>query len=271
MSRAKTIAPEIDRLVLGVNWHARQERGSRYTEMAQEIGLQSVDILRRYADFLLDGIDQETAQIRLPYQPEGTVENLLDELAERDLIDEGANGLVATPPLRPLLEAIVEGRAAHAERFWTGHETALTQATEIAGLVIASIGDEYRVAVAHRGLPDPANPYALGHKRVTTIRYARAHAHRESWLRRDLTAPQILALSSLWRHENADISETVLGELATLGFVEEDQLTQVGRGTREAIEADTNRLTEPIFDVLSDRQFEDLMAALGDLPGSRGV
>lgn len=269
MTFAARIAPEIDRLVLAVNTASGEASRPRIAELTARIGLDSPALLKHYAEFLLaDGISEELMVIRLPYQPAEAVRERVATWKRLDLVVDGGGGsLQATDPLVPLLEQILAERREIATGLWSRHDV-LDDALAGAGEVIAGLPEHFRLAVAHRRVPDPDDPCLRLHHRLTTLRYVRAQSHVEAWRGRGLERQEILALTSLW-HGKVPDDGPVLAELAERGLVDlsAPALTEEGTQLREAIEEDTNRATEPVFAKLTATQQQVFAEALTDLPG----
>ena len=111
MGIARDAAPEIDRLVLPV-WNLGSERSGQLAELARERGLESLELLPHFADFLLAGaLTSELATLRLRYRPPSRVLARLDERTAMHFISQGENVLAAGPNLRSLLEGLLAARA----------------------------------------------------------------------------------------------------------------------------------------------------------------
>lgn len=271
MGVARDAAPEIDRLVLSVNQAVGPKHGPRLLSSAGERGLDSLRLLPHIADFLLAGaLTSELATLRMRYSPPDQVLERLEELEQKQLIEPGGGGWIATPPMRQLLEEVVAARAEVAAEAWNEHDDAVTIAARLAQVVGLTATSDHLVAVVHRTLPEPADPYLLLYNRLVTLRYVRQHDHAEAWLNRGLTAPAAVVLTNLWKRKEVEVPSDGLSELIALGFADSDQptLTAGGRQAREAIETDTNRRAQATFDVLDDQDEASFLDALGALPGT---
>jgi hypothetical protein len=269
MDIALAAAPHIDRLVLSVARQVDISHGAHLSGLAQECGLETLDLIPHLADFLLGGVlTRELAGVRLRYRPSEQVLARLDELAEKSLIRQTDSGLVATPPLRPLLEALHRAQAEVAAAMWGAHAEDVTAAASIARTVAHAASTDHTVAAVHRSLPEPLDPYLLLHSRLVTLRYIRQHDHAVAWLQHGLTAAEMVVLTSLWQAGRV-VAPSELGRLIELGLAETDppRLTDHGREVREAIEAETNRRAQQTFDVLDDEIAGEFLAALQRLPG----
>ena len=271
MGIAREAAPEIDRLVLFVR-NLGPERNGELTELARELGLETLELLPHFADFLLAGVlTSELAIRRMPYSPPNKVLDRLVELQEKNLITQGENGFAATSTMRPLLEALLAAHGEVAAKAWGGYDEDVAIATDLAGKVRDAASIDHLVAVGHRMLPEPTEPsHRLAH-RLLTVRYIRQHDHVAAWLARGLTAPDIVLMTELWLNNPPAVPKNEPARLLELGFVETDpvRLTASGREAREAIEAETNERAQKAFDVLDGQEETRFLAALRNLPGTR--
>lgn len=276
MGIAREAAPEIDRLVLFVRKLGPQQ-DARLAKLARACGLESLELLPNFGDFLLEGVlTNELAILRMPYSTPDKVLGRLDELEGKRLIEKRETGLAATPDLRPLLEAMAAAWTEVAAAAWGGHREDLTTATDAAGIVGRAASDDHVVAVVHRELPEPTDPHHLLEHRLVTLRLVRQHDHVAAWKARGLTAPATVLLTKLWQADSLADRLVDPGEglthLIELGLVEADplSLTARGREVRDAIEAETNQRAQQTFDVLDEAAGVDFLAALRHLPGNTG-
>ncbi|MGH8912023.1 MAG: helix-turn-helix domain-containing protein [Acidimicrobiia bacterium] len=267
MDTAPQAAPEIDRLVLSVNAKMNAEHGQRLTDLARQVGLDSLYLLPHLGNFMLAGtLTPELAVLRLRYAPPEQVQERLYELKEKTLLTEGGAGLGANPELRTVLEAINEAVASSAGEAWDDHETDVAEASAAAKLVADAARNEHVVAVSHREAPEPDDPYLRLHQRLVTLRFVRQHDHAEAWLAHGLTPADMVVMTPLWNGESVDGSAA---RLAELGHAEGDppRLTSSGRAVRDAIEDETNRRAQQTFDVLDDAAAARFVDALRRIPG----
>lgn len=270
MEIAAEAAREIDRLVLSVNRGVGPKHGSRLLELARERGLETLELLPHFGDFLLAGrLTRDLATLRMRYWPPERVLARLDELEEKQLIRGGESGLVATSTLRPLLEALLAAQADVAAEAWGDNQDDVGTLTPLARELAAAVFDDHVVAVVHRTLAEPGDPYALLEHRLVTLRYIRQHDHAMAWQSRGLTAPDMVVMTKLWHDQPVEEPSDGLARLVALGFAEGDppRLTATGRQVREAIEDETNRRAQETFDVLEGRAAA-FLAALRRLPGT---
>ena len=268
MSGARLLAPEVDRLVLGAARKIEHDHNRWILEASQKAGLSGRERLDQFAEFLQAGtLTRDIARARRPYAPPGSVDELLDDLIERELIAETDGALRAEHRLEPLLEGIADLRGASTAELWSEQEATAEIAAMGALLVIEAVPPDFIVASAHASLPAPANLYPLLLRRLTTLRYIRQHGHVEAWSSRGLTAPQIVALTRVWRDEEPRPTDDYQS-LVDLGYLDpkRDELTPHGRNTRDEIEDDTNQRVAPIFAALDDALTAEFLSALRDLP-----
>jgi len=262
---AAEVAPEIDRLVLGVN------EAVDNTGVFEAAGDRVVDwlVLSQLGDFLLAGVLTTTiVTARTPYRPREVVRARIHELLEQGLIEHHGPALAATDELRPLIEATRDARADAAATTWRGHEEDVEQASRTAQELAALASDDHVVAAAHRALPAPDDPYLRLHTRLVTLRYVRQHDHVAAWQSPGLTAPEIIVMTALWNGDDVAPDEG-LAQLVARGLATDDPpaLTDAGRSMRAGIEADTNERTQAIFTGLGEDETAEFLAVLRRLPG----
>jgi hypothetical protein len=266
MDFAAHIAPVIDRLVLAVNTAAEAESRPAVAGITVEIGLDTPELLKHYADFLLAGrLTEDLAVRRLPYHPEDVVRERVATWRQLGLIAPAENGLGAA--LVPLLHELLDGRRRVAEALWQD-QPASDGALHGTGLALAAVPAEFELAIAHRDLPETSDPHLRLHDRLTTCRYVRSQAHAGAWRARGLDRPEILALTAVW-HGTGSEDGSALASLAERGLLDlsRTSLTTEGRRLREEIESDTNRTTAPMFDAIGGPERTALADSLAALPG----
>lgn len=267
---APEFAREIDRVVIAVNRQVGPRHRDHLDTLAREHGLGSLAMLPHYEDFLLAGsLTREIATLRLRYRPAAEVHARLDELIAGGHVTETGTLLGAAPPLRPVLDGLLAARAETAGVAWAGHEDDIAVATAAAGVVADATSDEHVVAVAHRALPLPDDPYLRLEHRLFTLRYVRQHDHAAAWSARGLTAPQMVVMTALWKGHEAPGNGGALAGLAALGYagIDPPKLTDMGRQVREEVEADTDARSQRSYDALDEATAAGFLAALRRLPG----
>ncbi len=266
MEYSARIAPDVDRLVLAVNTISGSEAGASLRQMADAVGLQDYELLKHYAEFLLAGrLSTDLALRRVPYQPPERVRGDLAAWQRLGLVEGASEALVATRALHPLLEAILESRAAVATRLWAESDY-FPAAAGLIGAVSGRIPAQYVLAAAHAALPVPPDRYLGFHHRLTTLRYARSHAHVEAWRSRGLDRTEIMVLTALWHERPPEPAEAV-GRLGSRGLIEGGSLTVAGLRLRQEIEAATNQHNAAVFASLDEDDRENLLVSLAMLPG----
>lgn len=269
MEYAARIAPEIDRLVLGVNRAADDRVRDEIAGMAARLGLDHPAWLKHYAEFLLAGaLTEDLARTRLPYARSDAILERIETWRRLELIAGPSESIAATPLLVPLLDRVLDARADVGREFWAD----ASQFEPTAGLVeqvVAGIPEQFGLAYAHHRLPLPSDPYLALHRRLTTLRYVRSQAHVAAWRDRDLTRTEILAMTALWHGTAPDPGEGLDGlARRNLALADGSGLTVDGVRMRQQIEADTNRTTEPVFLSIDEDERENLLVGLAQLPGS---
>ena len=228
-------------------------------------------LLPNFAGFLLDGLlTREIAVLRMRYADPAAISGRLDDLVEKEVVEDRSGKLHAAPSLRPLLKALESAIADVAFGIWAGNEVAVSVATESALEMRNAITPDHVVAEAHAKVREPIDRYKMLHQRLTTLRYIRQHDHAAAWIERNLTAKEMPAMTALWRGEEFEIHSEVLDALREGSNVKKSDpptLTSKGRKVREAIEDDTNTRSQKAFDVLGEEQARRFLAALKRLPG----
>jgi hypothetical protein len=259
------VAPQIDRLALAVN---DAVDSGRLADAAGDLVVDWVAV-SQLGDFLAAGVlTEEIAMLRSRYRPRDVVLDRLAGLEQQGMVERRGANLAATEALRPLIEAVWATRADAAEAMWREHQDDVDLASRAAAELGQLASADHVVAVAHRSVPPPENPYLRLHTRLFTLRYVRQHDHAEAWLAHGLTAAAAVAMTGLWQDESispgAGLAELVSRGLAT---DEPPALTDAGGQLREAIEVDTNERAQVIFDALGEAETAEFLAALRRLPG----
>lgn len=270
MELAREAAPEIDRLVLSVNGIASTRLDEQLLGPARELGLESLEMLPHYADFLLAGaLTRQVAKLRLRYQPPERIDARLDELVRLGLVDWDGQRLTAAEPLRPVLEGLLSNRATAAAELWSGHPDEVAAGTEHARRVSQAASPDHEVAAAHREVPEPDDPYLALYTVLTNLRYVRQHDHAAAWSARGLTARAMVPMTALWHGNPVDADADGVYELVEAGYatLHPVALTEAGRQVRDAIEEETNRRAQASFDALDEAEGRDFLDALRALPG----
>lgn len=271
MGMAAEASPEITRLVIGVNRRVAPDHGERLAAMANEVGLESLDLLPPFADFLLDGLlTPQVAQLRMRYAPPERVSGRLAELTEKKLLSFEAGKYSATDQLRPLLKAMRSAVADVAAKLWANNEVEISIVTEAARQIREAIDSDHVVAAAHREVREPLNRYSLLEHRLVTLRYMRQHDHAMAWIDRGLTATEASAMTALWREDEIEMTDKTIANLRDKGYLNksnEQKLTSKGTKAREEIEADTNVRTDEAFANLDEEDASRFLEALKKLPG----
>jgi hypothetical protein len=273
MNITQDAAREIDRLVLSLYRAIGPKHGGRLVGLAHELGLESLEFLPLLGDFLLTGaLTQEVALLRMRYSSPERLLGWLDELDAKDLIENTDDAWRATPTLRPLLESLVAAETEIATEAWKDHDSDVGTVGDVAQSLIAAASDDHRVAVAHRELPQPSDPYLLLFHRLVGVRYIRQQDHITAWEAPGLTAPEMVVLTKLWLGEDVADYPAVMARLALVELATNNPpaLTEAGLELREAIEVDTNAASQRTFDTLDDASATEFLAALQRLPGIVG-
>lgn len=271
MGMAAEASPEITRLVIGVNRRVAPDHGEKLAEMAKAIGLDSLDLLPPFADFLLDGLlSTHVAKMRMRYAPPDRITKRLKQLEEAGLVSVGAGTYRATDKLRPLLKAMRSAVADVASNLWQHNEVAISILTEGARQLRETVTPDQVVAAAHVKVREPLDRYSLLEHRLVTLRYMRQHDHAMAWIDRNMTAAEAAAMTALWRGEEADLDDQAAESLREQGLMKKSDppgLTTKGVKARESIEDDTNRRSDESFAALDDETAARFLQALKAMPG----
>src|SRR5690554_6579179 len=270
MEIAREAAPEIDRLVLAVNALAAT-RDEELIPLAREAGLDSLEGVMHFADFVLAGVlTPRLAELRLRYRAPELVQANLRNWLDRGLVEHRGDQLVATGRMRGLLEEALAVRARAAAELWHDHPSEVATATGIARVVSQAASPEHEVAVAHREVPVPDDEYLALHTLLTNLRYIRQHDHAEAWSSRGLSAPAMVVMTALWHGSPVEPGAVGLDELVAAGYATADPvaLTHVGVDIRDAIEEETDQRAQASFSVLGEEDATAFLAALRILPGT---
>lgn len=271
MGFAEKATQEIDRLVIGINRRVGPAHGQELLNLAGEVGLESLDLLPTFSDFLLDGLlTRQVAFLRMRYRPESQIRERLEDLEQRNLIKQTNTGFAATEELRPLLKAMRSALAQVAREVWVHDEVDISIVTETARLVIETVTDEQIVAKAQTQVRPPLDRYSLLEQRLVTLRFMRQHDHAEAWLAHGLTAPEMVLMTALWRGKEGEIDEAALESLRTAGYAKKSdpaRLTKKGDKLRRQIEDDTNTGSQRSYDAIDAESADRFLDALRRLPG----
>ncbi len=268
-------AAEVDRLVVAI--YERTQTLFAASEFARSLKAHP-GLLNGLA--LLDGpIEAESVTVIYPYLPDRLrgllVQNNIDEgviRLEGDRIVLTDAGVAPAHALAAMFEQA-------AESMWTN----ASDLSEVEPLLGAAVGQA-------RALPAPILPSAFAlaeqltdrptqpervFRHVNALRYWRADAHRAAWSAAGLTVQEAHALNRLWdvhRHvERVGQGEPRPGRTGVAGLTERgyaagEAITSAGVTVREAIEADTDARTAPIYEPLDEPSRVAFLNGLRELP-----
>ncbi len=270
MDIARSLAPEVDRLVISVYLTTRERHGLDVWDRAQAVGLDSIFLLNDVAEFLLDGrLTEEWAIRRFRYMDAADVIGGLDSLRSGGQIVLADDGYQAVPRLAEFLEWLLASRAEAAAHQWSGTTSEIEELAVLMAPVLAGLAaDDFPLAVDHRLLPDPTEPELRLHQHLTTLRFVRADAHGEAWSNAGLTAADALALNALWKGGELPPTASASG-LPAGGWATPDpwRITTAGVALRDGIEVETDRRNNVAFESLDRAAAERLVELLRGLPG----
>ncbi|WP_319462147.1 hypothetical protein [Micromonospora sp. RTP1Z1] len=235
MSYARLVRPVIDRVYVGARWAARARMEEFYADRGASLGLEN----SFFSGVLARPMPAEALVDALVY----TDGDMTAELAEGVVVIDDDGNWRLTERGRELALFAQRATAEAAAELWTSGPSllpglsSLPRLADLVGRVLerglASGGPAFRAMVPVYE-PDDASPAMRLVTRLGGLRHHRADAHRAAWRAAGLTVEQIMALP--------DGPE------------------------RQAIEAETDRLDEPAYAVLSAAERLELLAGLGALP-----
>ena len=261
---AKRAAPEIDRLVFAVHRMARRVAHDELLVALDAVGLVTAGRLDGVIDLLAAGkLTRESAALRHRYAPPGDVDAFLAEWVSAGRLSIRDGRYVASEGLHALMRVIQTARATAAAELWRDHRDTVDDVAAMSAEVLASSGPSPLLdAFANVTLPGHAELrlFAL----LERLRYLRNDAHAAAWMAAGVSAADMVELTPLWIGQDPRGDEVTMASLGERGLVSGGDLTEHGRSVRDAIEAETNRLSEPAFEVLGERgdRFVDLLRAL---------
>lgn len=225
------------------------------SDLFDALSLESPGAFYDLAEFIAVGAcTPEIARHRFRYQPDNTAGLMVNQLRQRRLLD---NHFRPSRELADLIDTILAIRAAAATDLWRSElDGALRGASEALAYAPG------KLANALRSIPEPAEPAHRLHHFLTGVRYARLDAHISAWEAAELTATEIVALSSAVTSEPVSPppqSLVVRGWLTTQGAA-----TAEGHAARLAIENKTNAGCDSMFGAVTKK--EDWFATLRSLP-----
>jgi hypothetical protein len=136
------------------------------------------------------------------------------------------------------------------------------RATELLTRATASVNGEGRALFrAWRARPLPADPFAALWRAADLIRERRGDDNTIAWVAEGWRSPDIILVTELWRGGDARQRATFQGwteaevdeafqRLGDAKLVDGDAITDAGADAREAVEAATDRLSQPMIDAL---------------------
>ena len=264
---AKNAAPDIDRLVFAVHRNARRHAADRLPGLMQAAGLDELGAINALDDLLMaGGLTRPRAALRVRYMVE-TVDAFLDECVEAGSLVLHADRFIASHDLAEVLRYLHESRAAGASELWGTRGDVVEELTADAVKVLAAAGDSPLLAAYHDVPLDERRDIRL-FELLTRLRYLRNDAHAAAWSAAGMTASDMVELTPIWQGSEPRGDQETLTALEGRWLISEGALTEQGRSIRQAIEDETNRLSQPAFATLGDRagRFAEMLVSLPDEP-----
>ena len=253
--RAGVTAAEVDRVVIGVHRAIDEQARTRIRNAAQAAGLESIAHFADLGEFMTEGrLSDEVVLARFRYSV-GPATAAIATLRDMELID------AAGRPATQLAGLLAEGdsvRLATAARLW-GESAHLE--TLAAGAAVMLRHARGPLVEPYRALNEPADPVGALWHRLVGLRYARADAHAAAWEEAGFTAAEMPDLTTAWRGEAVNSPQQSLVDRGVVS--ESGAITEAGTEIRDAIEADTNRRSEPVYRSLDG--WTGWMAAMAEL------
>lgn len=261
MSAIRSIASEVDRLVIAVNRAAASSTTEEAEDLAERVGIDDPSLFGYFAEWLLTvGVPASIVAARLPYVESTLVGARIEEWGDRGLVRTESGRLFAEPVLVPLLNGILGARAEVATGLWADAEV-LEPLFDLVATATRTLPEGLDVASDHAAIPLPGASCPALHQMLTTLRYARAAAHVDAWTAAGLGRDDVLALTALWRDE--PVARGTTERLSALGLADDDGLTVEGLAVRVRIEDDTDARNAPVFAGVDEGM---LFALLAELP-----
>lgn len=277
MAWVSDVAGEIDRLVVATHeragklfsGHALAGVLHAHPGVVNGIGL----------TLLREPVDVASLAVIYPYTPAKTIDLLIENNVAEGVVTVEGDRLTLTDVGREAARLANELLDESAGFCWTD-PGALRPVEELAETAVT----------AAKALDPPIEPAAFAIKcneterptqagrvfaLLSALRYWRADAHRAAWAAMDLSVQEAHALNRLW-DKDRDVERVGQGDprpgrtgvtaLAERGWAADDAITDLGRKAREAIEADTDARTEPVYAPLDDAARASFLAGLRQLP-----
>lgn len=234
MTYAAVIRPVIDRVHVSLRRAARSEVRDLYAKRGLTPGVE-IDAFYALLDHPVPEAALAARMVYLPFDP--------DQTESQGLVERADGAWRLTGPGWEVVVEVDRILGATAERLWSYRPSPSLPGLAAVEAVLPLMGRLLEAGQATGGPvfqaltpvwePEGASSSALLVSRLEALRHHRADAHRAAWGAAGLTVDEIQALES--------------------------------GPEREAIEAETNRLDEPLYDVLDADERLALLASLGAL------
>ena len=264
---AKNAAPDIDRLVFAVHRNARRHAGDRLPGLMQAVCIDELGPINALDDLLMaGGLTRSKAALRVRYMIK-TVDAFLDECVKAGSLVLQDGRFIVSGDLAEALRYLHECRATGASELWGTRADVVEELTADAVKVLAAAGDSPLLAAYHDVPLDDRRDIRL-FELLTRLRYLRNDAHAAAWSAAGMTASDMVELTPIWHGSDPRGDQETLTALERRGLISAGALTEQGRSIRQAIEDETNRLSQPAFASLGDRagRFAEMLATLPDEP-----
>jgi hypothetical protein len=152
----------------------------------------------------------------------------------------------------------------------------IDRATELMTRATATVNGEGRALFrAWRGRPAATDPFVAVWRAANLMRERRGDDNTIAWVSEGWRSPDIILITELWRGGDARQRATFQGwteaevdeafqRLGDAKLVDREALTDAGADAREAVEATTDRLAQPMIDALG-ADHDELVGLLEEL------
>jgi hypothetical protein len=268
------VAAEIDRLVVTVFREAGRRVGDGFGFANAHPGL----LVGVGSALAARPLPVASLAATYPYLPPALLDMLVENNVAEGVITLDAGVMSLTEPARREATRVLNAFVDVPEEFWA---TALLDEVEVLSSACVTHGCSLDVLfepsafAVQAPLTDQPSQPARVFRNLAALRYWRADAHRAAWSGAGLSVLEAHALNRLWDLDRGVVrigqGEEKPGREGTAaleerGWVADGAINDEGRKHREAIEAETDARTEPIYEVLDAAGRERFLEALQQLP-----
>jgi hypothetical protein len=213
-----------------------------------------------------------------PYLPERMLDMLVQNNVDEGLVAVDDGHMTLTDAGREIAQRAKAAFDAVPKAMWEGQDLDVAEQASAAavahGRKLPVVFEPSAFAV-QAPIVDSASQAGRLFRGINALRYWRADAHRAAWTAAGLNVQEAHALNRLW-DMHRDVERVGQGEerpgrtgvagLTEKGLAANDAITDVGIKAREAIEADTDARTEPVYAPLDEAARLAFLDGLRQLP-----